>query len=52
VRKLPNGLQTIAAGGDLTAYLTDAAHCGITLLLATGSDTHLAPYAPLRQRGA
>ena len=42
VRKLPNGRQTIAAGGDLTAYLTDAAHCGITLLLATGSGPHLA----------
>jgi DNA polymerase (family X) len=42
VRTLPNGPQTIAAGGDLTAYLTDAAHCGITLLLATGSGAHLA----------
>jgi hypothetical protein len=26
----------------LTAHLTDAAHYGITLLLATGSDAHLA----------
>jgi DNA polymerase (family X) len=42
VRKLPNGPQTITAGGQLTAHLTDAAHYGITLLLATGSDAHLA----------
>jgi DNA polymerase (family 10) len=34
--------QTITAGGQLTAHLTDAAHYGITLLLATGSDAHLA----------
>ena len=43
VRKLPSGPQTILrAGGQLTAHLTDAAHYGITLLLATGSDAHLA----------
>ena len=42
VRKLPNGPQTITAGGQLTAHLTDAAHYGITLLLATGSNSHLA----------
>ncbi len=42
VRTLPSGPQTIAAGGELTAHLTDAAHYGITLLLATGSDAHLA----------
>jgi DNA polymerase (family X) len=42
VRKLPNGPQTITAGGQLTAHLIDAAHYGITLLLATGSDAHLA----------
>jgi DNA polymerase (family 10) len=47
VRTLPNGPQTIAAGGDLTAYLTDAAHCGITLLLATGSGAHLASLCAL-----
>ena len=39
---MTSGPRTIAAGGDLTAYLTDAAHCGITLLLATGSGAHLA----------
>jgi len=42
VEKLPNGPQTITAGGQLTAHLTDAAHYGITLLLATGSNSHLA----------
>lgn len=42
VRKLPNGPRTITAGGQLTVHLTDAAHHGITLLLATGSNSHLA----------
>jgi DNA polymerase (family 10) len=42
VKKLPNGPQTITAGGQLTAHLTDAAHYGITLLLATGSNLHVA----------
>ena len=42
VPKLPGGPKTITAGGQLTAHLTDAAHYGITLLLATGSDAHLA----------
>ena len=42
VPKLPGGPQTVTAGGQLTAHLTDAAHYGITLLLATGSDAHLA----------
>ena len=42
VRKLPNGPQTIRAGGQLTVHVTDAAHYGVTLLLATGSDAHLA----------
>ena len=42
VKKLANGPQTITAGGQLTAHLTDMAHYGITLLLATGSDSHLA----------
>jgi DNA polymerase (family X) len=49
VRKLPNGPQTITAGEQLTAHLTDAAHYGITLLLATGSDAHL---TSLRARAA
>jgi DNA polymerase (family 10) len=42
VRKLPGGPKAITAGGQLTARLTDAAHYGVTLLLATGSDAHLA----------
>ena len=42
VRKLPSGPQTIATGGQLKTHLTDAAHYGVTLLLATGSDAHLA----------
>jgi DNA polymerase (family 10) len=42
VKKLPNGPQIITAGGQLTAHLTDAAHYGVTLLLATGSNSHLA----------
>ena len=41
VRKLPGGSQTVTAGGQLMAYLTDAAHYGITLLLATGSASHI-----------
>ena len=41
VRKLPSGPQTIAAGGQLKTHLTDAAHYGVTLLLATGSNAHL-----------
>jgi DNA polymerase (family 10) len=42
VPKLPGGPKTIRAGGQLAAHLTDAAHYGITLLLATGSKAHLA----------
>ena len=42
VTKLPHGPQTIAPGGQLTTYLTDVAHYGVTLLLATGSEAHLA----------
>ena len=42
VTKLPHGPQTIAPGGQLTTYLTDVAHYGVTLLLATGSEWHLA----------
>ena len=42
VPKLPGGPKAITAGGQLTAHLTDAAHYGITLLLATGSDAHVA----------
>jgi DNA polymerase (family X) len=37
VAKLPGGPKTIPASGQLAARLTDAAHYGITLLLATGS---------------
>jgi DNA polymerase (family X) len=39
---LPDGPKAITAGGQLTAHLTDRAHYGITLLLATGSDAHVA----------
>jgi DNA polymerase (family X) len=39
--KLPGGPKAITSGGQLTAHLTDAAHYGITLLLATGSDAHV-----------
>ena len=42
VPKLPDGPKAITAGGQLTAHLTDRAHYGITLLLATGSDAHVA----------
>jgi DNA polymerase (family 10) len=42
VTELPGGPQAITAGGQLTANLTDAAHYGVTLLLATGSDAHVA----------
>jgi DNA polymerase (family X) len=42
VAKWPGGPTTITASGLLTAHLTDAAHYGITLLLATGSDAHIA----------
>jgi DNA polymerase (family X) len=42
VSKLPGGPKAIRSGGQLTAHLTDAAHYGITLLLATGSQSHLA----------
>ena len=42
VVKLPGGSKAITAGGQLTAHLTDAAHYGVTLLLATGSDAHVA----------
>ena len=42
VPKLSGGPKTIRAGGQLAAHLTDAAHYGISLLLATGSKAHLA----------
>jgi DNA polymerase (family X) len=42
VAKLSGGPEAITAGGQLTAHLTDAAHYGGTLLLATGSDAHVA----------
>ncbi|HWX33328.1 MAG TPA: hypothetical protein VNZ53_38610 [Steroidobacteraceae bacterium] len=42
VPKLPGGPKAITAGGQLTAHLTDAAHYGVTLLLATGSEVHVA----------
>jgi DNA polymerase (family 10) len=42
VPKLPGGCKAITAGGQLTAHLTDPAHYGIALLLATGSDAHVA----------
>jgi DNA polymerase (family 10) len=42
VAKLTGGSKAITSGGQLIAHLTDAAHYGITLLLATGSDAHIA----------
>ena len=42
VRNLQGGLKTIQTGGQLTAYITDTARYGITLLLATGSKAHVA----------
>jgi DNA polymerase/3'-5' exonuclease PolX len=42
VSKLPGGPKAIRGGGQLVAHLTDATHYGITLLLATGSQAHLA----------
>jgi DNA polymerase (family 10) len=42
VPKLPDGPKAMSAGGQLTAHLTDRAHYGIMLLLATGSDAHVA----------
>ena len=38
----PGSPQIVTAGGQLIAHLTDAAHYGITLLLATGSEGHFA----------
>jgi DNA polymerase (family X) len=42
VPNLSGGPKTIRAGGQLAAHLTNAAHYGISLLLATGSKAHLA----------
>ena len=42
VRHLPDSAQAFSMGVELTARLTDAAHFGVTLLLATGSEAHLA----------
>ena len=42
VRHLPDSAQAVSMGVELTARLTDAAHFGVTLLLATGSEAHLA----------
>ena len=42
VRHLPDSAQALSMGVELTARLTDAAHFGVTLLLATGSEAHLA----------
>jgi DNA polymerase (family X) len=42
VSDLPSSPSILRAGGEFTAHLTDTAHYGITLLLATGSDAHLA----------
>jgi DNA polymerase (family 10) len=52
VSELPIGPSILRAGGELMAHLTDAAHYGITLLLATGSDAHLASlHAIAAERG-
>jgi DNA polymerase (family X) len=42
VRDPPDSAQALSMGVELTARLTDAAHFGVTLLLATGSEAHLA----------
>jgi DNA polymerase (family 10) len=42
VRDPPDSTQALSMGVELTARLTDAAHFGVTLLLATGSVAHLA----------
>jgi DNA polymerase (family 10) len=41
VQALPDGPETIAANEQLRIYLTDAQRYGATLLLATGSRSHL-----------
>jgi len=41
VQSLPQGPEQIAASEQLTVYLTDRAHLGVTLLLSTGSATHI-----------
>jgi DNA polymerase (family X) len=41
VSKLPGGPKT-RASGQLVTHLTDTAHYGVTLLLATGSKPHIA----------
>ena len=41
VQNLPQGPEQIAASEQLTVYLTDRAHAGVTLLFATGSAGHI-----------
>ena len=41
VKSLPDGPEQIEASEQLTVHLTDRAHAGVTLLLATGSAAHL-----------
>jgi DNA polymerase (family X) len=41
VKSLPEGPERIEASEQLTIHLTDRAHAGVTLLLATGSAAHL-----------
>ena len=46
---LADGPKIIRTGGQLVTHLTDTAHYGITLMLATGSNSHL---SGLRQLAA
>jgi DNA polymerase (family X) len=41
VRTLPGGPEQITASEELVVHLTDRAHAGVTLLLATGSAAHI-----------
>jgi DNA polymerase (family X) len=50
VQNLPQGPEQIAASEQLTVYLTDRAHAGVTLLLATGSAAHVEALRALATR--
>ncbi|MBV8755550.1 MAG: DNA polymerase/3'-5' exonuclease PolX [Hyphomicrobiales bacterium] len=50
VRSLPDGPEQIAASEELTVHLTDRAHAGTTLLLATGSPAHIEGLRALARR--
>jgi DNA polymerase (family X) len=50
VKSLPEGPEQIEASDQLTVHLTDRAHAGVTLLLATGSAAHLDALGALAAR--